>query len=102
MRSVEFKGYSIREDGTITTLPTVRTSRNGKEYVRVIRKVRSRRLNGFHTVKLLVGNEYETHYVHQLVAEAFVPNFCEGDMVYHVDGRRSNNRADNLRWGKVV
>ncbi len=37
-------------------------------------------------------------YVHELVAKAFVPNPNNYPYVEHIDGDRSNNRADNLRW----
>lgn len=36
--------------------------------------------------------------IHRLVAEAFVPNPDGKELVDYIDGNRSNNRADNLRW----
>lgn len=40
----------------------------------------------------------KTHQIHRLVASAFLANPENKPFVVHIDGNRSNNNAQNLRW----
>jgi len=51
---------------------------------------------GYFTVALGRGN---SRTLHSLVAEAFIGPCPIGYEVLHIDGTRTNNRVDNLRYG---
>lgn len=68
-------------------------------------KVKSDRLihpvianNGYLTVRLSVDGCGKNYLVHRLVAEAFIPRVDGKECVDHVDGDRTNNKVENLRW----
>lgn len=44
----------------------------------------------------------KTVYAHRLVAEAFIPNPLNKKQVCHIDGDRTNNCVDNLRWASAI
>lgn len=54
---------------------------------------------GYMTVNLINDDGVEeTKYVHELIAQTFVPNPNNLPYVKHKDGNKQNNRADNLEW----
>lgn len=52
--------------------------------------------NGYLIVFLTKDGKRVNRYVHRLVAEAFIGDFAEHDVVNHLDFNTKNNRADNL------
>ena len=56
--------------------------------------------NGYLGVVLCRDGKQLTKTIHRLVAEAFIPNDDpeHKDTVDHIDGDKTNNRADNLQW----
>lgn len=54
--------------------------------------------NGYRYVSKANGNKTKHYYVHRLVAEAFIPNADHLPEVNHINGNKSDNRAENLEW----
>ena len=54
--------------------------------------------NGYPLVVLSKNGKTKSHYVHRLVAEAFIPNPHEFKCINHKDESRDNNRVSNLEW----
>ena len=74
-------------------------SRNGK----VINNTTGKELKhsyhfGYSRVTLCCNGKNKRYRVHRLVAEAFIPNPENKNMVDHIDNDRANNKVCNLRW----
>ena len=54
--------------------------------------------NGYLVVKLSYNGKVYNFHVHRLVAMEFIRNTEGYYFVWHKDGNRQNNRADNLEW----
>lgn len=87
LKSLKFL-YEINEDGVIRN---VKSKKVVKGYVEKNGYVRVRFEN-----KCLDGVVRTT--VHQLLAEAFIPNPENKSEVNHIDSNRANNTLSNLEW----
>ena len=54
--------------------------------------------HGYKIVGLSKDGKRKNHYLHRLVAEAFIPNLSNLEVVDHINHDRSDNRVDNLQW----
>lgn len=54
--------------------------------------------DGYRFVSLSFCGKVTSHYLHRLVAEAFIPNSLSKPMVNHLNGRKADNSIHNLEW----
>lgn len=57
--------------------------------------------NGYVYIELNVNGVATNHRVHRLVAEAYIPNPENKPTVNHINGKKADNRAENLEWATV-
>lgn len=75
--------YKVNEKGYQTCEKTLSPTDNGHGYM-------------FYTLSR--KGKHKNHYVHRLVAEAFIENPNNYPVVNHIDYDRKNNKVDNLEW----
>ena len=78
--------YMVSKDGEVKSLGTG--------------KILKPRVNhkGYLIVQLSCAGEKKNKRIHRLVAETFIPNTKNLPEVDHINGKRDDNRACNLRW----
>lgn len=82
-----YESYSVSTDGS------VRNDDTGE-----LKTPTLNNSTGYLAVDLYSNGKRSKKQVHRLVAEAFIPNDDSKPTVDHIDGDRTNNSADNLRW----
>ncbi|AVR44797.1 hypothetical protein C7S20_05675 [Christiangramia fulva] len=92
--------YEISNIGRVKRLERTFTCSRGIIY-HLKEKILSSKPNktsGYVTVNLSKDGIKTNHSVHRLVAELFVDNPHNNNVVNHKDENRSNNTAENLEW----
>lgn len=93
--------YEVSDHGRVRSLEKRCLGRWGAVRVmpsKLLRLDSGQRNNGYVDVGLCRGRRQKKHYVHRLVAAAFVPNPRGLTDVNHIDLNRANNAASNLEW----
>jgi len=91
--------YQISNYGNVRSLDKyVNHSRKGKRLIKGKIMSATDNGNGYKIVGLKKDGKRRNHYIHRLVADAFIPNPDKKNCVNHIDYNRSNNNANNLEW----
>ena len=87
MKIKDFEDYSITQSGEVIN------TRTGKAKALDFNKS-----VGYFQVDLYKNNKRTKHYIHRLVAQAYIPNPLGLPEVNHKDSDRTNNHVSNLEW----
>lgn len=88
MDYVDFHGYKVYRDGTIIGRKgkEVHPYQDSKGYLRI-----DINMDGTRKTR-------KTYKVHRIVAQCFIPNPDNKPQVNHINGIKTDNRAENLEW----
>lgn len=90
--------YQVSNLGRVKSL-TREITNNGMSYLINGKILKENKLaNGYLKVCLSANGNSKLHYVHRLVAQAFIPNPNHYPMVNHKDEDKTNNLVENLEW----
>lgn len=92
--------YRVSNDGVVKNIPRTFKMKDGRN--RTIKKetIMSFEIDkdGYYRVGLRKNAKQLNHYVHRLVANAFIHNPNNKEQVNHIDGIKNNNNVENLEW----
>lgn len=91
--------YEISSIGNFRSCDRVIKNRNHHQKIKGrLRKTQICRTTGYYMVTLNKNGKCTNTTIHRLMAEAFIPNPENKPFVDHINGIRSDNRIENLRW----
>ena len=91
--------YQVSNFGNVRVLDRFYVVNNRKAHLvpgRVLKKIDNG--NGYDYITLHKDGRRKNHYVHRLVAMAFLEMIPGKEYVNHIDYNRKNNNIENLEW----
>lgn len=94
--------YEVDMYGNVYSVErTVRVNDNGREYDKPVKERKMKQSNhskGYKIVPLTKDGVTKSHYVHRIVAEAYIDNPYNLPFINHKDENKTNNFVGNLEW----
>ncbi len=88
--------YLVSNLGNVKSVGNFIMPNGGNRPIRELKKGVHR--CGYLIVRLYKNGKQKQHYIHRLVAMAFIENPFDKEQVNHIDGDKTNNAVDNLEW----
>lgn len=90
----DIEGYfGLYQVSSLGRVKSLNYNRTGKERI-----LKAGKCNGYLRVVLCKEGEIKNHFVHRLVAIAFLPNPNNYPQINHRDEDKTNNTIQNLQW----
>ena len=86
--------YQVSNLGNVRSLMFV----NGTTFKPRIRLLKQQIRNNYYIINLCKNGKRKQHSVHRLVAQEFLENKQNKEVVNHLDFNKLNNKVENLEW----